>query len=633
MMKIFLITFCSIISLFFHIVTTYAQTPQSSPIPPANKSISGGKTKSVSQEKTKPLSQEELEIKAKTDFAISLINSLADEARKYEDGIVSVRVQAKAADLLWKVDAERARTIFLRAWFLAENIEEEEQKLVEEKKKKYLAGESQNGFIPLPPNLRGEILKLVARHDKSFSEELLTRLKRKNEENADSEKDEPFDPTEPDLATARRLELALYLLENGETEKALAIADASLNRATTQGIMFLIALRNKLPDAADIRFARLLRMSITSPQSDATSVALLSSYVFTPTVIVTTTQRGTLARNLDVNTNATPIPNELKLDFLRTAAQILLRPLPPPQQDRTSAGREGLYFTITRLLPLFQQYLPSNVPLLQSQLGILAQSISQLTQERTDYFSKAGFGSDEKKEQELSDVLNEIDSSEDKNRNDILYARAARIAAAKNDLTARDFAEKISSPDLKSKVLAFVDFTLIQKSVEQKDIERALNLLNKAKLPRLQRVWFMTEIANLFDKKNLFEARQLLDEAEREAQKAEIEDSWKANALSAVAISYLPLDQPRGWQIASEVVRAANKSEFFANKTDLSVTLQDGRSISMLKSDAKNLNVEALFAKLASNDIYQAADLAGSLNSDYQRALSLLAVAGSQIKR
>jgi hypothetical protein len=324
--------------------------------------------KSEDKKKAQAVSEKELEQQAKTSFAISLIDSLADEAKKYDDRVVSVRVQSKAADLLWERDKERARTIFYRAWSLAETVEEEERKLAEEKKRSVLSGKSQNGFIPLPPNLRGEILQLVGRRDKQLSEELLAKFKKKTEENSESEKDDNFDPTEPDLATARRLELALYLLENGETEKALAIADASLNKVTVQGITFLLALRNKLPAAADGRYSNLLTKSVVDPQSDATSVSLLSSYAFTPNVIVTMTRRGTVSRELDANSTAPALSNNLKLDFLKVAAQILLRPLPPIEHDRTSAGRQGIYFTITRLLPLFQQYLPESVTPLQSQL-------------------------------------------------------------------------------------------------------------------------------------------------------------------------------------------------------------------------------------------------------------------------
>lgn len=91
---------------------------------------------------TKETSQEKLEQEAKTNFALSLINTLADEARKYDDRATSVRVQARAADLLWETDVERARSIFRRVWVQAEEVEEAEQKLVEEKKRKFLSGES-----------------------------------------------------------------------------------------------------------------------------------------------------------------------------------------------------------------------------------------------------------------------------------------------------------------------------------------------------------------------------------------------------------------------------------------------------------------------------------------------------------
>lgn len=586
----------------------------------------------ATDKKTKQPSAEELEQQAKINFALTLIDSLADDARKYKDRVASVRVQAKVADLLWKRDVERARTIFLRAWSLAETVEEEEQKLVEEKKEKFLSGESQDGFIPLPPNLRGEILQLVGRHDRKFSEELLARLVKKNEEADEAKKDDDFDPTKPDLATARRLELALYLLENGETEKALAIADAALHRATTQGIIFLITLRNISAAAADARYANLLAKSVVDPTADATSVSLLSSYIFTPNVIVTTTQNGTVSRTLGGSSNVPPVSERLKMDFLQTAARILLRPLPLLGQDRTSAGRNGLFFTITRLLPLFTQYLPDTVPLLQTQLSAIVQNISNESRSRTNFFAEAGFGSDNRQDRRLEDILDEINSSPD-GKNDNLYAQAARLAATKNDLRARDYAEKISDPELKEKVFAFVDFVLVQKAIEKKDADRALELLKKAKLPQLQRIWLMTEIARLFDKKRAIEAQQLLEEANAEAQKISSEKSWKANALSAVAVAFLTFDELRSWQITADVVKAANSATFFNDKPDLSAKLQIGDEISVIKPNTKSLNIANLFAQIAPFDIYQASNLAGNLSDEYQRALSLLAAADSQIKK
>src|SRR5687767_15786037 len=46
--------------------------------------------------------------------AISLVSSLADEARAFRDPALRARVQARAADALWETERERAATLFRR---------------------------------------------------------------------------------------------------------------------------------------------------------------------------------------------------------------------------------------------------------------------------------------------------------------------------------------------------------------------------------------------------------------------------------------------------------------------------------------------------------------------------------------
>jgi len=55
--------------------------------------------------------------------AISLVTSLADEARSFKDQTRRARVQARAADVLWDTDPERARELFRRAWEAAETVD------------------------------------------------------------------------------------------------------------------------------------------------------------------------------------------------------------------------------------------------------------------------------------------------------------------------------------------------------------------------------------------------------------------------------------------------------------------------------------------------------------------------------
>ena len=49
------------------------------------------------------------EVAQQRTVAISLVTTLADEARSFKDQTRRARVQARAADVLWESDPERAR--------------------------------------------------------------------------------------------------------------------------------------------------------------------------------------------------------------------------------------------------------------------------------------------------------------------------------------------------------------------------------------------------------------------------------------------------------------------------------------------------------------------------------------------
>src|SRR5438552_1288264 len=53
-------------------------------------------------------------------FAVSLVISLATDARSYTDVALRPRVLARAADVLWDADNVTARALFARAWEAAE---------------------------------------------------------------------------------------------------------------------------------------------------------------------------------------------------------------------------------------------------------------------------------------------------------------------------------------------------------------------------------------------------------------------------------------------------------------------------------------------------------------------------------
>jgi hypothetical protein len=109
-------------------------------------------------------------------FAISLITTLANEARSYKDLELRARVLARSADALWDSDAEVARTLFRRAWEAAQNADAEDTPP---------PGDSRNATPVMimvlrsmgDGDLRSEVLNLAARRDRTLAEEFLSMLK------------------------------------------------------------------------------------------------------------------------------------------------------------------------------------------------------------------------------------------------------------------------------------------------------------------------------------------------------------------------------------------------------------------------------------------------------------------------
>ena len=127
--------------------------------------------------KAKPAAAEDADAEAaqQRTVAISLVSSLADEARSFKDQTRRARVQARAADVLWDTDPERARELFRRAWEAAETVDAENaKKRAEEMKRLEASGEPV--VIRGGPDLRSEVLRLVAKRDRKLGEEFLKAL-------------------------------------------------------------------------------------------------------------------------------------------------------------------------------------------------------------------------------------------------------------------------------------------------------------------------------------------------------------------------------------------------------------------------------------------------------------------------
>lgn len=586
--------------------------------------------RSSSDSKADPLA----EVRRST--AVSLVSNLADEARGFRDLTLAARVQARSADALWDADNERARALFRRAWEAADTADRESLRKAEEERRAALR--ERGAFAQMnAPNLRAEVLRLAARRDRSLGEEFLGKLDeaKKQDENATS-KDESvvsrLDPSRPSQAVTQRLELAQSLLAGDETERALQFADPVLQSVTMQGLSFLSTLRQKNAKLADERYATMLMRASADPSSDSNTVSLLASYIFTPYLFITIDPKGGVnSSRFNQGDAPSDIAPALRNAFLNTAAQILLRPLPQPEQDRTTSGRSGLYFMLARLLPLFDQYMPERSPALRAQMAALAQNVSEDLRNGKNEWLKEGLSPEEEVTAARNGVQEALDRAEHETnpaRRNQAYAQAALEASNKGDMRARDYADKIDDSDLRKAARAYVDYQLVNTAINRKDAQEAVRLARTGELTNIQRVWAYTECARLMAKADAVRAAELLEEAAKEAGRIGTSDADHARAVVAVATQMFQLSRQRGWEMMSEVVKASNSAEGF--------TGEDGRvmasfvtkgSASMSSSSVSSFDLAGIFASLARDDFNRAVELTKEFNTEAPRAAATLAIA------
>ncbi|MDQ3802543.1 MAG: hypothetical protein M3416_01615 [Acidobacteriota bacterium] len=485
------------------------------------------------------------------------------------------------------------------------------------------------------------MLYLAARRDRVLGETLLARLEEAKEQEeaaesglADGSQLNFFDPTEPAQSIAKRLELATELVKAGEVERAKMFADPGLKYATSPGIIFLGTLRQKDAEAADERYSRLLTLAASDRRADATTVSLLSSYVFTPHLLVTATRRGRVSNQWGETALAPEPSAELSDRFLKVAAQILLKPLPPPDEDRTSAGRAGTYFTIARLLPLFERYAPDQLPALHARLAVLAPDTPEPYRSNDNGMMTAGIVPENPGRDDLSTILSQLSGTVGIGERDVIYVKAVRAAALKGDGRIREFADQIENPDLRKRARSFADFVAVRKALDEKDVAGALRIIGEGNLPPIQHVWAYTEGARLLRKSEPSRARQLLNGAAEEARKIDSGNSERVYALACVATHSFDLDRARTWEVTADVVKAVNAvADFAADDGKLTARLHARDVAAMIDLEVPSFNITGLFELLAGDDFHRATQLANGLKGDAARATANLAIARSLLRR
>lgn len=583
-------------------------------------------TAAQTTQKSAALTEEERRERARRVAARALLVALSTDARAFNDQTLRARSLARIADALWAVDAEQGRLMFRKAWEAAEGADLESERKLQQEIEQQKAKTGGGYATSLPPSLRREVLRLAARRDRALGEEFLDKLK--------AQKLEAANNANPRLgrlpeALSQRLSVARELLLADEIERALQFADPALAVVSTESLNFLSTLREKNVTAADERYAALLASSARDPQSDANTVSLLSSYIFTPHLFVIFTGKGVNTSQSSPKIVPADVSPELRNMFFQSAASILLRPLPLPGQDQSSSGPEGKYLVIKRLLPFFEQSAPPEMAeSLRAHLNALSTTVSDDTRNRNDEYIGRGVRPDKPAEEREQSLLDRIERAKTSAERDILYVELAFDVAGRGDMRARDFVSKIDDSEMRKALQAYIDPNLARYAVDKKLTDQALELVHKGELTHLQKVWVLTKTAKNLAATDKEKAAELVEMASNEARRIDVSDRSRPQALVAVANALKDVDVVRVWDATFDAVKAANSAEGFTGEDGVMVLrFQSKGASSVHTSSVPEFDLEGIFRDLAKFDYERAVELARGFQAEGPRAVATIAIA------
>ncbi|HEY0348709.1 MAG TPA: hypothetical protein VGC60_11210 [Pyrinomonadaceae bacterium] len=560
--------------------------------------------------------------------AQSLLINLAADARNFTDQVARARTQARVADILWDTDRDRSRALFRAAWDAAEVADTEMLRRTNEaiKQKSY-----DDRTAPAARDLWREVLRLTAKHDRTLGEEFLAQLHERK--GPDGTETNPREAAQ--IAARQRLDLARQLLDAGETERALQFADPVLGTTTWQAIDFLTYLREKNAAAADQRYAAMLSIAAANPQSDANTMSDLSSYLFTPHFYVEFISQGTLMNAQAAPGQVPAVTTELRLAFFRAAASVLLRPLAPPGAEQNSAGHDGHYLVIKRLLPLFEKYAPPEMTAaLRTQLEALTSLASKSTRDRDDdEWVRKDIGPEKPGDDWEQQLLDKLDHAKTSAERDQLNLQLAMVLAGSGDLHARDYVDKIDDPEMRNSVRPYIDASMTMRAISKKDVERLLQIVRTGILTHVQKSWAYSESAKLLSKTDRERALTLIEEAAAEARRIETSDPDRPRAFFGVTNALFLIDHKVAWQQIDETIRAANSADNFSGEDGQVIFGISTKGLNFTRhSLVSDFDVSGIFAAFAAEDYERAVELARGLQRDSPRACATIAIARSVLE-
>lgn len=404
---------------------------------------------------------------------IDVLNSTADEAKKWDDKGVAARTQAQIADLIWDVNQENAKNYLKAAWIAAAKVEEPKR----------------DRSSVVNPSLRNAIRRdvlLVAR--KRAPELAAIWLEEMVEESKSAEKQDRGTFDDRSARSAVLLQMANQIVADNPQAAAELLIESLRDGVSFNFQTSLLQLQQKDSALAETVFRAALTRLRAAGMNDPNELITLYAYLYTPGRVFganTSDNRNQVQLALGGPRVSIPAGRQnpaMGRDFLELASDLLLT-APVPEANVQTVAR-ALVSTIGILLREVAQQLPDKAALLQAraqQLDTEARFSTAPVPRRTDIPDVRPGESKERFAERRVDLLEETAAKgRDVLTRDIGYATAAVATTVERYERGLQLTGKIDDKTLRDGVRSWLIYRAVLHFIASGNLDEAhrLNLKN-----------------------------------------------------------------------------------------------------------------------------------------------------------
>ena len=558
---------------------------------------------------------------------IEVLNSTADEARKWDDKGVAARTQAQIADLIWDATRENAENYLKAAWAASAKVEEPKR--------------DRSAF--LNPSLRNAVRREVLLVARKRASELAAMWL---EEMVDESKSEKKDRGTFDDRSARSavlLQMANEVVADNPQAAAELVIESLRDGVSFNFQTTLVRIQQKNSALAETVFRAALTRLRAVGMNDPNELLTLYAYLYTPGRVYganTSDNRNQVQMAVGGSGVSMPAGRQnpaMALEFLDLASDLLLS-VPLPDANNAQIAARSLVSAIGILLREVTLRLPEKAALLQvraQQLDSEARFSNAPIQRRPDVPEVQPGESKESFAERRVDLLEETAAKgRDALTRDIGYATAAVATSVERYERGLNLAGKIDDKNLRDGVRSWLIYRAVLHFIASGNLNEAhrLNLKNDDAAQRA--ICFVVGAQRLAKDKDSNRASEWLREAGALVRGSEPNESMARIALGIVS-TYGRFDTQASldWLLyAVKLIRTTPPASLNEDKAPALKRISGITPITDLNGDTTGFSLQAAVAVFPPDQFEQVLYIVNDITPQEARGIAVVTLCCNFLK-